>query len=114
VIPERRLSPSQSVENSVTRSLKKALPDAKLPEVDPADPFAEIKAWASLAPPSTEPRAIRAHHSVPLGRIFRQWNAAGELHVWVNRGEIHDLPRAKKRPDSVLGAALSGIPVWFE
>ena len=33
---------------------------------------------------------IVAHHGVPWGRTFRQWDTAGRLVVWVNRGQLHD------------------------
>lgn len=43
-------------------------------------------AWA---PPIT---AIYAHHSVPWGRRFTQYDTMGRKIVWVNRGELAELP----------------------
>jgi hypothetical protein len=36
------------------------------------------------------PNRFIAHHSVPYGRVFRQWMTNGDLVVWVNRGEVED------------------------
>lgn len=56
--------------------------------------------------------AFMAHHAVPYGRTFRQWRTDGRLIVWVNRGQVEDLPRASGEP-SVLtrGALYNGIPI---
>jgi hypothetical protein len=59
---------------------------------------------------------IMAHHSVPYGRVYRQWNTHGHLLLWVNRGLIADLPRAKVYGLSVaisdiVPPGLGGIPV---
>jgi hypothetical protein len=74
----------------------------------------DLRRWSQViaeAPPS--PRAMLMHHSVPYGRLFRQWNTRGDLYVWVNPGVIHDLPRRKAdhRVGDMLSASLSGIPV---
>jgi hypothetical protein len=60
-----------------------------------------------------QPARFRAHHSVPYGRIYRQWNTRGELEIWINRGLIADLPRAKAELGSfaLFQPSLTGIPV---
>lgn len=81
------------------------------------DAVRKMREQAEAGPPRI--RCFRAHHSVPYGRIFRQWNTRGELEVWVNRGEIADLPRV---PNAGLDVAVStlaprgtfGIPVFTE
>lgn len=57
--------------------------------------------------------AIFAHHSVPWGRRYRQHMTDGRLIVWVNRGEIAELPPAKivAGMDGALTGVL-GIPVY--
>jgi hypothetical protein len=55
-----------------------------------------------------------AHHSVPYGRIFKQWDARGRLLVWVNRGEIEDLARRERpmvAPNAIDTFMLSAVPV---
>src|SRR4051794_11020600 len=63
----------------------------KLAEDDVISAFRRMRGALDAAPPAI--RRIRAHHSVPYGRAYRQWNTRGELEVWANRGEIEDLPR---------------------
>lgn len=57
-----------------------------------------------------------ATHSVPYGRVFRMWTTRGELIVYVNRGEVADLPRAKAKPEPFAFETtwLFGIPVYVE
>lgn len=58
------------------------------------------------------PRALVASHEVPYGRIYRQWDTRGDLFIWVNRGEIADLPRASHRPGPFqTSASIFSIPV---
>jgi hypothetical protein len=38
-----------------------------------------------------------AHHSVPYGRLYRQWDTKGRLWCWVNKGWMADLPVASKK-----------------
>ena len=66
---------------------------------------------ASL-PPAVH--AILASHAVPYGRVYRQWDASGNLLVWVNRGEIEDLAIRSAFSDlwnPIISPALIGIPV---
>lgn len=37
-----------------------------------------------------------AHHAVPYGKIYRQWDTKGRLWCWVNKGWMADLPRAER------------------
>lgn len=59
------------------------------------------------------PRAyVMAHHSVPYGRVYRQWDTDGHLLIWVNRGLVADLPRQKIGVhDYFLSGTYGGIPV---
>jgi hypothetical protein len=67
---------------------------------------------AALPPP---PRAFLMHHSVPYGKLFRQWDTRGHLYVWVNPGEIFDLPVRAMYGEpygaKILPEHLTGIPV---
>jgi hypothetical protein len=83
-----------------------------------SDPFKTFMA-AMVRLRDVPPRTfIMAHHSVPYGRVYRQWDTQGHLLLWVNRGLIADLPRATV-PGSDLDIAISyiappglgGIPV---
>lgn len=88
-----------------------------LTEADMVRAFQQMREQIDAGPPPI--RCFRAHHSVPYGRTFRQWNTRGDLEVWVNRGEIADLPR---RPAAGVDLAVStmappgvfGIPVYTE
>jgi hypothetical protein len=64
------------------------------------------------------PWRIMASHSVPYGRVYRQWDAKGRLLLWVNRGAIHDLPAlkfsAKFDYSDFTGYVPISIPVFFE
>lgn len=77
--------------------------------------FREAQERLAALPP--RPRCFMASHSVPYGRVFRQWNTRGDLLVWVNRGEIADPARRKDRseygiaPNAIDTAALMAIPV---
>lgn len=90
----------------------KALPDQ-------SNLLADLQEWTAkinAMPPA--PSGIRAHHSVPYGRLFRQWDTKGRLWVWANAGMIQDLPRqpyeAKgSRVHSLDGPAF-GIPIYSE
>lgn len=70
---------------------------------------------ASLPP---RPWCFMASHSVPYGRVYRQWDTRGRLLVWVNRGEVADMPLHRAAdPNRALApsfydsAILTGIPV---
>lgn len=39
-----------------------------------------------------------AHHSVPWGRLYRQWDTKGRLWCWVNKGWIFDQKQGKAKP----------------
>lgn len=78
---------------------------------------ADLRAmFAQVAALPPAPREIRASHLVPYGRAYRQWLTDGSLIVWVNRGEIADLPHAKAYGIEVALSTLAppwlfGIPV---
>lgn len=58
--------------------------------------------WAAMIrelPP--QPRCLMAHDDVPRGQVFRQWNTRGDLIVWVNRGEVAELPHRDARPHAI-------------
>lgn len=63
---------------------------------------------------------IRTSHSVPYGRVFRQWDTYGKLWLWTNRGEVEDMPHIEWNGMEViagadiLGPALIGVPVYHE
>lgn len=59
-------------------------------------------------------RGIRAHHAVPFGSAFRQWDTNGELWVWANAGEIADLPVTPGHRLLTVGSVPFGIPVYTE
>jgi len=71
---------------------------------------------AALPP---RPHCFMAHHSVPYGRVYSQWDTRGRLLVWVNRGEIADIPRHATRrgyaiaPNAIDITMLTSIPVVF-
>lgn len=78
-----------------------------------ADLRAMIARVAALPP---APREIRASHLVPYGSAYRQWLTDGSHVVWVNRGEIADLPHVKVGGLDVAVSTLAppwlfGIPV---
>lgn len=56
------------------------------------------------------PRAIMAHHSVPYGRSYRQWDTEGRMLVWANQGEIADVRRYAVLDQ--FGTYSFGIPVY--
>lgn len=65
------------------------------------------------------PRYFIARHDVPYGRVFRMWDTRGQMHAYVNRGEIHDMRVADYRETSVLrrdslDPGITGIPVFLE
>lgn len=70
-----------------------------------------IQALIDAAPPV--PHVIMAHHAVPYGAAFRQWDTRGRLLVWANRGQIADMPRAEKNPNLFAASPIAafGIPV---
>jgi hypothetical protein len=82
-----------------------------------SDLLADLRRWQAkidTLPPA--PHAIMAHHSVPYGRAFKQWDARGRLLIWANRGEIADLPRQNLHGIDVLSSILCppglvGVPV---
>lgn len=70
-----------------------------------------IRAWndkIKALPPI--PRALLMNHAVPYGRLFRQWDTNGDLWIWINPGQIYDLPRSTL-PTYSTAWPLSGIPV---
>lgn len=80
--------------------------------------FRRLQADLDALPP--RPRAIYTNHSVPFGRVYRQWTSHGDLIIWVNRGEFEDMPRMKTEqiakafdvPSHLLfSPAIYGIPV---
>lgn len=65
------------------------------------------------------PRYLIARHDVPYGKLFRMWDTRGQMHAYVNRGQIHDLAYRSYKSTSVhpFGLArpdLTGIPVFEE
>lgn len=67
------------------------------------------------------PSGIRAAHGVPWGRVFRQWDTRGRLWLWVNRGWLEDLPRAKPLgpgleiiTSPLCPPSVVGIQVYYE
>lgn len=50
---------------------------------------------------------IVASHAVPFGRVFKQYRSDGRLLLWVNRGEVADMPRG----NPASWALSYGIPV---
>jgi hypothetical protein len=72
-----------------------------------------VSGMVAALPP--RPKCFMAHHAVPYGQVYRQWNTRGELLVWVNRGEIADLARHKPdyaiAPNAIDTALLTAIPV---
>lgn len=98
---ERALGPRQPIEFAPS-------PDAVLAKLT------ALAAQIDQAPPV--PRYIMASHAVPYGRAYRQWTTRGALIVWVNRGELADLPRVQAYGLNVLVSPLApagafGIPV---
>lgn len=86
---------------------------------DPIRDLVRIQAELGALPP--QPRAIYTSHSVPWGRVFRQWTARGDLIVWVSRGEFEDMPRVRPAEIAklfdvpsrlVCPLAIWGIPVY--
>jgi hypothetical protein len=78
------------------------------------DALRRMQRMIDEAPPPV--RRLRAHHSVPYGTAWKQWNTRGELEVWVNRGWVADLPRAPSERYDAPGALMrmTGIPVVLE
>ena len=72
-----------------------------------------VSEMVAALPP--QPKCFMAHHAVPYGQLYRQWNTKGELLVWVNRGEVADLTRRKPNyaiaPNAIDTALLASIPV---
>lgn len=71
-----------------------------------------------IADLSPAPKCIMAHHFVPHGQVYRQWNTRGELLWWANRTEIEELPRHAARsdgwaiaPNAIDTAMLASVPV---
>lgn len=86
--------------------------------MNPLADLRRMQAELDVLPP--QPRAIYTSHSVPWGRVLRQWTTRGDLIVWVSRGEFEDMPRV--RPAQIARAfdvpsrlvcppAIWGIPV---
>lgn len=81
------------------------------PRVRPFDLEAVRELSENLAanPPVT---AIYASHSVPWGKTFRQYLTDGRLIVWVNRGEVAEIPPAISFRDAGALIAMLGIPIY--
>jgi hypothetical protein len=73
----------------------------------PLDDFVAWQRKLNSLPPA--PHSILTSHAVPYGRAYRQWDSKGRLLIWVNRGEVADLPRAA--PGTLGGPPIFGIPV---
>lgn len=78
------------------------------------DPLLDLMEAISLtrdAPPV--PRGILASLKVPWGRVYRQWDAKGNLWIWMNRAELHDAvgPRVKKGGANAL-ELLTGVDIY--
>lgn len=102
---------------SASREVRKAIDAGQMtmPPVDLADATREaVQAFAKLPPPIA---GIRTSHHVPYGRTFRQWDTRGRLWVWVNRGEVEDLPRGPRPTPggvNVVAYDFNAIPIYNE
>lgn len=74
-----------------------------------SEQFAQWMQAVNDLPP--RPRLIRASHLVPYGKAYRYWDTRGDLIVYCNRGELHDLP-VSRNPDAT--DRLTAIPVVLE
>lgn len=50
-----------------------------------------------------------AHHAVPYGRLYRQWDTKGRLWCWVNKGWIADMPRMARKSSLIPGDQIYDI-----
>lgn len=80
------------------------------------DAFEMVQRFGHLVADAPVCSRVIATHAVPYGRVFRMWTTRGEMIVYVNRGEIADLPRekAKTRGYGLQSTFLYGIPVLVE
>lgn len=90
---------------------------SRLEPTEGLDLVEQLREWQrqiDAAPPVAA--RIRASHAVPYGQVFRQWNTRGALELWVNRGWVADLPRAKHAGIDLAISELvpPGIPVFNE
>lgn len=96
-----------------------------VPQPDPTTtPAFDPDAWEAckrlVADAPTAIAGIRTHHAVPFGRHFKQYDTNGRLWLWVNRGEVEDLPHVQYHGFEViagagiLGPELMGVPVYNE
>jgi len=76
----------------------------------------DLRQWSDRlreVPPA--PHVVRAHYKVPFNRVFRQWDTAGRLILWVNRLQLEALPRREAQPSWLVAPLLPlGIPVVYE
>jgi hypothetical protein len=73
----------------------------------------DFKAMSKLIQEANEtaPRChgFLAHHSVPYGKLYRQWDTKGRLWCWVNKGWIADLERGAQKRSWVPGDPIYDI-----
>lgn len=90
----------------------------RLPAVPPVgDQLLDLVAWAKKIeelPPM--PVAIHLHPAVPVGRLMRQWNTRGELHLWMNDWTVGMM--GPKVREEIVGMndllPMYGIPIIYE
>jgi hypothetical protein len=80
--------------------------------------------WADLLRMNEEldmlpprPRYFIARHDVPYGRVFKMWDTRGQMHAYINRGQVHDMAVTDYRETPVFRRDLlrpQGIPVFLE
>lgn len=99
---------ARAIGHDITRNLRTPRRD-----VLAGDIAAELcLAAAELSNDPIPVSAILASHAVPYGKVFRQWFTDGKLRVWVNRGELEDLPRAEHGIEIFNDALLPVVPSW--
>lgn len=74
---------------------------------DPINDLLVMHRQIKMLPP--RPMAYCASHSVPYGRVFRQWRTDGRMIAWVNRGEVADMERRRALDPFV---AVLGTPIY--
>lgn len=78
-----------------------------------------LKAMEAIKGPPI-PRGLRTSHSVPYGRVFRQWDTRGDLWLWVSRGQVEDMPHIDWNGIAIvvdadlISPAFGGIPVYHD
>lgn len=82
------------------------------------EPAIDAEAWEECE--AIPLAGVRASHAIPYGRYFKQWDTNGRPWLWVNRGEVEDMPHASRdgveviAGAGILGPELIGVPVYFE